>query len=675
MIEFEEHFYSDDPEVGHPDVRTKLESVSYFFLGNGLIQAAVQNAPKGEGTPLGLLIMDPERFGPKRDALTLDPDTGLENTLVSLEIAGSGELHRPSAVEAQWLSDEDVPTVKAAWTAERLAVEELFFCPDLSSPVLIREVQVRNLSGSAADLIIRTGVLQKRAEARLELAPGEEDRVGFLYRLDSAAGSIELETVENTATSHDAKQYWAGVSNIEFDSDLLNRFFNAASFQLPAVVSKTGKVDASVWQYNREWVRDSSFITRGLILAGHFDQARRVLARLLDEFVTEEGDTIDSSLRREIEEVELDQNGILLHTLWSYFLWTGDRDFFAKRWGKIATTADYLLRDVFRHKESTLLCNRREVWDRHKAHGIATGIELIYQVYAVIGLEAAASLARLFGSEDQSLRWTRRAAEIGDAVMNHPGFAMHDARGFIKRRMAEGPVQETVTPTRDAHLPDEIPLAADGEHYLNPDTVIALPIALHFIEPGSAIAAATMRQLESLWNQRWKTGGYSRYNVTSEPDSPGPWPFASLFVARACVETGDLDNVQRILAWLATLDGAVSGSWFENYGTRISPPFPQLGIPPWTWSEMLTLLIVHILGIQPEESGVRIRPRLLPGMERVVGSIPLRNAAFSFEFRTEAGRENADFRTSGEVIESNSDSILIAWSNENVDLEGLLPAR
>jgi len=52
MIDVQEHFYDDDPKKGHPDVRTRLKDVSYFFLGNELIQAAVQIAPSGEGPPL-----------------------------------------------------------------------------------------------------------------------------------------------------------------------------------------------------------------------------------------------------------------------------------------------------------------------------------------------------------------------------------------------------------------------------------------------------------------------------------------------------------------------------------------------------------------------------------------------------------------------------------------------
>jgi hypothetical protein len=72
MIEASEHFYHDDPNHGPPDVATRLRSVNYFFLGNGLIQAALQHAPEGDGTLAGLLVMNPDRLRQKRAALTMD---------------------------------------------------------------------------------------------------------------------------------------------------------------------------------------------------------------------------------------------------------------------------------------------------------------------------------------------------------------------------------------------------------------------------------------------------------------------------------------------------------------------------------------------------------------------------------------------------------------------------
>ncbi|RMD96076.1 MAG: hypothetical protein D6814_12065, partial [Calditrichaeota bacterium] len=121
------------------------------------------------------------------------------------------------------------------------------------------------------------------------------------------------------------------------------------------------------------------------------------------------------------------------------------------------------------------------------------------------------------------------------------------------------------------------------------------------------------------------------YHVASEPDSPGPWPFASLFVARAYLEAGEPDRVWRVLRWLDTLPGAASGCWFEFYGPRPIPPYPQIGVVPWTWAEMLLLLVHHVVGFRPEGENLHWRPRLLPGMHRISGEIPLRKTRIRFE--------------------------------------------
>ena len=108
MINVQEHVYSDDPDQGHPDVRTRLKDASYFFLGNGLIQAAVQFSPSGEGSPYGLLIMSPEKLEPKRKALTFDPESGLEETMIRLKIVGKEDQIKPLNLSAQWYKEQSL---------------------------------------------------------------------------------------------------------------------------------------------------------------------------------------------------------------------------------------------------------------------------------------------------------------------------------------------------------------------------------------------------------------------------------------------------------------------------------------------------------------------------------------------------------------------------------------
>jgi hypothetical protein len=646
MINVDEHVYADDPLDGHPDVRTRLEGASYFFLGNGRIQGAVQIAPAGEGTPLGLIIMDPEALEPKRAALTFDPSSGFENTLMRFRLDVQDAEIRPGLVKPEWTLEYGVPAVRVTWSAGVLSVTEIFFCPDLDHAHLIREVRVEHLTGSPVALHFVTGVRGKGIGGEIVLPSGQEGRIQLKYALQSDPRTVTVVPVSGVAPSEAARRYWTETADIAFHAPRLDRYYAASRFQLPAVISRTGRADAGIWQYNREWVRDHAFMAIGLTLSGHHDLAGRLLRRLLTEFVTEEGDCIDSSRRRDPEDVELDQNGTLLHALKHYVMWSGDQDIARENWDRIKKTAEYPLMPIFRHAPSGLLCNARDYWERHGAHGIEPGLELMYQVFPAIGLRAAAGLARLIGRDGEAAPWEAEAQRLTRAVLHHPEFALVDDRGFVKRRHLDGHLQETITPRKELGLPPGVPLAAHLDHRLDPDTSTALPVALGFVPADSEVAVATLNRLEDLWSQGWDGGGYGRYHLSSEADSPGPWPFPSLFLARAWLENGDFEKVERILAWLDTIPGSVSGTWFETYGPRIAPPYAQVGITPWTWAEMIVLFVHHMLGLQPEASHLRVRPRLLPGLERVTATVPLRGHSVRLDLRRTTRDAPTTFETS-----------------------------
>ena len=673
MIDVKEHVYQDDPKVGHPDVRTKLKDVSYFFIGNGWIQGAVQIAPAGEGTPVGLLVMNPEHLKKKREALTMDPDTGLENTMI--RVLDGTEVHQPSAgaVEAFWSETRQIPLVCVRWQGRGFEVEEHFSCSEKDIPVILRKIRFKSCSRRRKRLRVRTGVGSKILTKDFLLQPGGEKSLSICYFLAAGQPEVLVDFSRTAAPGRDMVDFWKKKSRISFGHRLLDRFFQASKFQLPAVISRTGRVDGGVWQYNREWLRDQAMVALALTMTGDHGLARTMFNRLFDKFVTPDGDTIDSSEKRDPDEVELDQNGFLLYTFKDYVLWTGDLELAEEKWDKIVVTAEFPLQDAFRHSPSGLLTNRREFWERHRAHGIQPGIELVHQLYTSAGLSAAAVLARMLGHAKEAGRWDNEAARIKRSMLDVPKFRLSDDRGFIKRRGLAGEVQETIRALPDSGLPSEAPLAGSGDHFLNPDTSAALPIAMGFVPPDLRLCRMTLASLETLWNQAWKGGGYGRYHSSSEPDSAGAWPFPSLFVARACVETEDFKNVWRILNWLDTVPGAKAGSWFEFYGKRLAPPFPQVGIVPWNWAEMIILFVHHILGVQPQEHFLRVRPRLLPGLTHLHASFPFRGSRLELDFeKAEKGRL-ARFRTNGEVLESDAGEALVAYRSRNLWLKARLP--
>jgi len=673
MAELKEHFPDDDPARGHPDVRTQLKDVSYFFLGNGHIQAAVQIAPSGEGTPVGLLIMNPEHLGKKREALTCDQDSGLENTMIRILSAPAAETTGIGALEAGWLEEYEFPVARILRQVGNFRIAEFFYCPDLSHPVIMREVRLKNIANHIVQARLKTGVLDKIIDEEFSLEPEGIKKIFLRYTLSSSGKHVILDLMPEAGVSRKTLQDWKEKAYASFGSPILDNYFNASRFQLPAVISKSGKVDGSIWQHNRERVRDQAMMAVGLTISGHHKIAYRILNRLFEKFVTKKGDIIDSSEERGSDEVELDQNGVLLFALKNYVLWTDSQELIIKHWNKIAATAEFPLSDVFLHTRSGLLANRREYWGRHQAHGIVKGMELAHQLFSAIGLSAASTLASLVSRKSEALRWMQKAERIKNAMFDEAQYGLIDGRGLVKRRGVDGVIQEIVKPLPKAQLPVGVPLSSKGEHRLNPDATSVLPISMGLISPDSPLASLTLDSVEKLWNQAWKNGGYGRYDVSSEPDSPGSWPIASLFIARSYIETGNFDKMLRILQWLNEVPGALSGSWFEFYGQHLEPPFPQVGITPWTWAEMLILLIQHIIGIQLEVDCLRIRPKLAPGIEKIEASVPLRDRKINIEIKSGRKKKSYGFRSDGEIIQSSEKEAYISYPKKDIWVEASLP--
>jgi hypothetical protein len=645
-MEVQEHFYSDDPSRGPADTKTTLRDVEYFFLGNGVIQAAVQIAPAGDGTPVGLLIMDPERLGPKRAALSFDKETGIAATGMSIEARGDRHAPRPGSVRAAWGRGPGAPRVEVVWRSGPYRVTELIFCPDMRSARLVRQVSVSRSASGASRVRVKTGLGARTVEAEVAFRGRTAAPAVFEYRLAKRGGGTvaDLRLSSSRQSEPAAAAYWRDTATFRSSDPLLDRFFSASRSQLRAAVSSTGRMDGSIWQYNLEWVRDQALVAMALAMSGQPGPARTILARLLADFVSDEGATRDSSRLRPLEESEVDQNGVLLFALESYVRWTDDKDLVRSNWDRIEKAAAFPLRREFRHEPSGLIVNRREFWERHGAHGIGTGMELAHQLFVAMGLRSAGRLAALTGRTDRAHAWTEAAMRLRKAMLKDPQFSLVEAGTFIKRRGLDGRVQNAVRPEPDSSLPRSTPLFGPGRHFLNPDTSAVLPAAWDFVDPAGPLARRTLASMETLWNQRWKGGGYGRYHVTSEPDSPGPWPFASLFVARAALEAGDPATTRRVLDWLGRVPGARAASWFEFYGPRPVPPYPQVGIIPWTWAEIVFLVVHHMLGVRPGQDYLSLQPRLIPGVDRMEADLPLRDGRLELSVRRARRGEEPGFR-------------------------------
>lgn len=150
------------------------------------------------------------------------------------------------------------------------------------------------------------------------------------------------------------------------------------------------------------------------------------------------------------------------------------------------------------------------------------------------------------------------------------------------------------------------------------------------LRPRSALARATLDDLEQLWNTRWSDGGYDRYHTSVQPDQPGPWPFATCFILRAQRQAGLFDRSRRSLEWLNTVQGGRAGAWFEEIPS-IRSLSRSCGLVPWTSGEIALFAVRHYLGVRFENGAAVIRPALYPGSPPVAADLRFRRGRLRLE--------------------------------------------
>lgn len=654
-----------DEQKLHQDYQSNNKGTEYYFIGNGLITGALQTSASPEsGTHCGLLVMSPEHFGRKISTYLYHPERGLQNSRPYLVYDRRSYSPEFSSSKVSWDYPENVPTLVVQWQAGDCSVREELVCPS-NDPVIIRTITITNNSQKAIEPSItallypnlmffdeysvdRTrGTLTADGYQTLRLfssrdaaagdrhlsialgsvAPGGSASLTLALTLDYSRESFEKKGLDSMMA--ETRKRWASVATMETGHKGLDHLFRVSTSGIRTAVARSGKTDGSIWQYNLEWVRDQSMVAAAAAMAGQTEIGAAILRRILTRSVDETGRTVDASRHRPPETMELDQNGALLSALSAHWLWSGSDAILRDHWSKIKNVADYVLQPIFMDASVGLVKNSREFWERDPGFGVKEGFENTYQLWNIVGLEKASEMASAMGDPAAARRWNEASRQMKKSFIGHPRFSLVDNGHFIKRRLSTGEVQRTFEPPSRASMPKGMPLNVESVSYCDPDAANVLPIALEVVDPRGSLSLKTLESVEELWNQRWNSGGYARYHVSSEPDSPGPWPFATLFIARAYHEAGNHEKVWRALQWLLDVQGGAAGAWLEYYGERPTPPLPPVGIVVWTWAELITFFVHHLLGVRPSSQTLTIRPRLLTGLEKVAARIPVRGRLLS----------------------------------------------
>lgn len=627
----------------HPDFRNDTPNTEYFFLGSGKIQAAIQWSKDASCTPLGIILSDPQHFTRKHGSHLFHPEFGLERTMITVIIDGVRYQATHDNLNVCWSEHEGVPNVLASWKAGEHTVLQSFYIP-YDTHTLIHRVAVLDVGGkqveietalyanptlfssfgvgqsflyaSGYDVLYLSSKQETHFNERFIKITAEEfgenaKEAHIIYVTGTSTERVEIET--NFAKE---REYWAKTTSVTSEKHKqLADLFTASKLGLRAVIATSGRFDASIWQYGMEWGRDAAMIAEALIYSGQFELAKAVITNILTKLTSNEGMVAEASRFRGGLDSELDSNGLVLRVLAIYAEWTGDIELLKEHTIIITAIANYLLSDEFVDEETGMLIAARDIWERSEKMGIEKGYDIAHQTFAILGLEAASQISKYIGETEKNLTWKNAAKKMRDSLFDHPTHSMIDDGRIIKRRLLNGDVQQTLAIKKkddkymSSLVPDEMPLGSKREHYLEPDITQCFPIVYGLIDPKSDIAIKTIAECEKLWSQAWDSGGYGRYDVSGEPDSPGPWPLATMFMASAQFEARNTEKAMRSLNWLIERAGA-GGAWKEFYGERPTPPLPPTGILVWAWAQYTTLFVKHILNVKLEGETLTSNARL-----------------------------------------------------------------
>jgi len=667
----------------------------YFVLRSGRAQVIFQVDRADLGPAFTHMLFDVENAGQserKERAFNFDPEKGFTSSALRIELGGFAFTAFGAQMEAHWVNLDGVPVIVATWWAGGVRVTERILAlagaealvetiqldgsalagddavnikltlpggPFRASGPMI--VQASGKFGCGAAVMGDAKVQADEAEGSLSIGPmavGPRIKASVevlrFFQIPSGGADALFAQARSLLSGierlrQNTKIAWDTSSAIMTRDKTLQDIYDKARFGLPGMMADDGTMNAGIFQYGRQWVRDTSNSALGALHAGHFELARAALARVLTDLVSDQGASAIAGQYPQPDQEELDQMGELLHVLKSYRDWTGDESLVQDHRAKLLALIERPLQPVFRD-ETGMVHNRREFWER----SFDDAYELIYQAYLVQGLRDAVELAPLLGAEDRVARWTQEANRTLQALLSHPTRALVADGHLIKRRNVTGEIAD-LFPTGLGESPD-VPFRSERNHRLNPDASVALPIPLGLIDPRSPLARRTLDDLEQLWSQRWFGGGYERYNSSSEEDTPGPWPFASCFILRALHDAALYERSRRVLEWLNSVQGGRTGFWFEEIPVlRSNTKF--CGIIPWTSGEIALFAVRHVLGIRFEGARVVIKPALYRESPPVSADLRFRKGRLRLRIEGSGKTKRADLdgeklppRTDGSII-------------------------
>lgn len=683
----------DVPTVLDLQKRSLFDGREYFVLRSGRAKIIVQADRVDLGPAFTFILVDaanPSQTHRKEMAFNFAPPGGFTSSALQVVLGGFPFTALGNRTETRWVDVDGIPAVEAVWWAGGIRVTERIKAlgnkGTFQRSIQLEGADIVGQENVELRLSVPRGTLRGEGSILLQQGEGFQSCLVSLGKGPASADEAKSQlmigpiavapharvTVETALLveipprpadeilgrartlqisgiqkeQEQTKQAWAATSVLATGDKTIQEIYDKARIGFPGMVFDDGTMDAGIFWYGNQWVRDSSNTALGAVHAGMFEVAHNILQKILTIMINKEGGTMVASSFDKPDMEELDQMGVLLHALKAYVDWTGDDSLVREHRAALLSMIERPLQPQFRDGTG-MVHDRREYWERH----FDDGYELVYQAYVALGLRDAAEMAPALGAEAQAGRWKQEADRIVHAVLSDPTHSLVVDGHLTKRRNVTGEV--VVSLPSWSHFEPDIPSLTETYHRLNPDTEVALPIALGLVAPRSSIALKTLDSLEPIWNARWSDGGYGRYNASSEPGTPGSWPLATCFVLRAQHDAGLYERSRRSLEWLNTVQGGGTGAWFEEIPSLRSH---DSALIPWVSGEITLFVIYHWLGVRFEGGRVILRPNLYPGSPSATANLRFRKGRLHLQIDGSGPVKTA--RVNGAIVKPNTDGSL-----------------
>lgn len=651
-----------------PASQSYLFGRDYYVIRSGRAKMVIQADQVNIGPAFSFMLFDaqvPKQTEKKASAFNYSQENGFYSSALEVIMKNYSFTALGQNTSTNWVVEDGIPAIEATWWASGIKVKETI-CPVSLNGVFRRTIVIKSADLVTSDTVRlklsvdrpavlaqnRTlAVINKNASIALTvkgnysvqispgmenveigpivLNPGEQRKIETYLLVEIPGSSAEAIydkalAIENSISKEIkvTARKWQNSNSITTNDELIKNLFDVCRFILPGYISDEGKMDAGIFEYGNQWVRDASNTALGVIHIGEFELAREVLSNILKNMITDNGTTMISDQFTNPDLEQFDQMGEFMHAMKSYIDWTADTSLISVYKKKIVTMIERPLLPIFRDSTG-MVHNRREFWERT----FDDGYELAYQTWLIQGLRDAADLATYLDAQEKAAFWRTEADKILNSMLTNASRKLVDNNHLIKRRNINGAIVDTI---KFKGWKPGAPAKVESLSRLMSDATLALPIALQLIDTKSELATNTLKELEKLWNRRWSLGGYDRYNTSSQGDQPGPWTFATTFIMRAQHEAGQFDMSRRSLQWLYNNAGGRTGAWLEEIPLIKSQECCS-GLLPWTTAEVSYFIVHHLLGIKFIGDQMRIKPALYQTSSPLKANLRYRSGRINIE--------------------------------------------